>query len=185
MWLKKNTQQEGKKSSSRALFFWHSMVLTKGPLGTWPPSNLSMIYVLRDPQSLSLHLDCLEALGRRILCKNTGAGAHVPNHWCARVLIPFFTRANALSDLFVANPVASACFVPTRRKNKKAEHWNQMQDCDSTQGRNDTDENLQATRLWFPVVFHEGRDEATSQVRLAREENVFTTKFDSGVYFRR
>ena len=78
MWPKKNKQQEGKESSSRELFFWHSMVLTKGPLGTWPPWYLSMIYVLRDPQSLSLHLDCLEALGRRILCKNTGAGAHVP-----------------------------------------------------------------------------------------------------------
>ena len=54
------------------------MVLTKGPLGTWQPSNLSMIYVLKDPQSLSQHIDCLEALGRRILCENTGAGAHVP-----------------------------------------------------------------------------------------------------------
>ena len=74
----KNKLQEGKKSSSRALFFWHSLVLTGGPLGTCPPSNLLMIYVLRGSQSLSLHLVCLEALGRRILCKNTGAGAHVP-----------------------------------------------------------------------------------------------------------
>ena len=74
----KNKQQEGKKSSSRALFFWLSMVMTNGPLGTWPPWNLSIIYVLRDPQSLSLHLDFLDALGRRMHCKNTGAGAHVP-----------------------------------------------------------------------------------------------------------